>query len=55
MKVWLFKNIVFRYVALATKKLWAILDFFPKTGLFSAVYQTLYIKKNLQQIHKISL
>ena len=26
----LFKNIVFRYVALVTKKLWAILDFFHR-------------------------
>ena len=25
---WLFRNIVFRYVALVTKQLWAILDFF---------------------------
>ena len=40
MKVWLFKNIVFRYVALVTKKLWAILDFFPKTGLFLALFPT---------------
>ena len=30
----LFKNIVFRSVALVTKKLWAILDFFSQTGLF---------------------
>jgi len=32
-----------RYVALVTKKLWAILDFF--TDFFSALYQTLCIKK----------
>jgi len=30
----LFENIVFRSVALVTKKLWAILDFFSQTGLF---------------------
>ena len=28
------KNIDFRSVALVTKKLWAILDFFSQTGLF---------------------
>ena len=30
----LFKNIVFRSVALVTKKLWAILDFFHSSDLF---------------------
>ena len=45
MKVWLFKNIVFRYVALATKKLWAILDFFQKTGLFWSRTQPYALKK----------
>jgi len=30
----MFKNIVFRSVALVKKKLWAILDFFSQTGLF---------------------
>ena len=33
----LFKNIDFRSVALVTKKLWAISDFFSLTGLFSAL------------------
>ena len=43
----LFKNIVFRSVALVTKKLWAILDFVcTQTGLFTALYPTLCIKKN---------
>ena len=37
----LFKNIVFRSVALVTKKLWAILDFFHRPDLFSALYPTL--------------
>ena len=45
MKVWLFKNIVFRYVALVTKKLWAILDFFSKDRTFLALYPTLCIEK----------
>jgi len=40
----LFKNIVFRSIALVTKKLWAILDFFSKTGLFSALYLINLIK-----------
>ena len=43
----LFKNIVFRSVALVIKKLWAILDFFlTHTGLFTALYPTLCEKIN---------
>ena len=38
----LFKKIVFRSVALITKKL----DFVSQTGLFSALYPTLGKKKN---------
>ena len=42
----LFKNIVFRSVALVIKKLWAILDFcFTHSRLFTALYPTLCIKK----------
>ena len=41
----LFKNIVFGYVALVTKKLMGYLRFFSQTGLFSALYSTLQIKK----------
>ena len=38
----LFKNIVFRSVALVTKKLWAILDLlFHRPDFFSALYPTL--------------
>ena len=46
------KNIVFRSVTLGIKKLWAILDFFfTETGLLTALYPTLCIKKNnLQKI-----
>ena len=39
----LYKNIVFRSVAIVTKKLCAILEFFSQTQLFSALYP---IKKN---------
>ena len=43
----LFKNIVFRSVALVTKKLWTILDFFHRPDFFSVLwlYPTLSIKK----------
>jgi len=42
----LFKNIVFRSVALVTEKLWAILDFFfHRPDFYSVPYPTLYIKK----------
>jgi len=41
----LFKNMVVRSAALGIKKLWAILDFFKQTGLFTALYPTLCIKK----------
>ena len=34
----LFKDIVFRSVTLITKKVWAILDFFSQTGLFTPLY-----------------
>ena len=37
----LFRNVVFRSVALVTKKLQAILYFFSQTVLFSALYPTL--------------
>ena len=42
----LFKNMVFRSVALVTKKLWAISDFFSQTGLF---YRPVPYPINLQQ------
>ena len=43
----LFKNIVFRYVALVKQKLWAILDFFfHRPGFLTALYPTLRIKKS---------
>ena len=57
-----FKNIVCRSVALVKKKkLWAILDFFTQTGLFSILYPTLCIKKkfvinnplSLRQIYRV--
>ena len=41
------KNIVFRSVTLGIKKLWAILDFFTETGLLTALYPTLCIKKKI--------
>jgi len=41
----LFKNIVFRSVALVTNKLWAILDFFLKDQTFSALSHPMH-KKN---------
>ena len=46
------KNVVFRSVALVTKKLWGILDFFSHRSDFlpSCLYPTLCIKKNLQKI-----
>ena len=31
------KNLVFRSVALVTKTLWGILDFFPQSGLFTVL------------------
>ena len=38
------KNIVFRFVALVIKKLWAILDFFfAHSRLFTALYPTLCV------------
>ena len=43
----LFKKIVLKYVALVIKKLKAILDFFPHSGLFTALYPTLCIKKKI--------
>ncbi len=49
----LFKNIVFRSVALVTKNLWAILVFFTQTGLFTALYPAVCIKKILQRIFKL--
>jgi len=43
----LFRNIVFRYVALVTKKLWAILDFFSKDrNFFRPVINPMH-KKNI--------
>ena len=53
----LFKKIVFRSVALVTKKLWAILDFFIQTGLFTALYPTLCIKTKcvLQKILSLNV
>ena len=46
----LFKNIVFRSVALVIKKLWAILDiFFTHSRLFTALYPTLCVKKNYKK------
>ena len=51
----LFKNIVFRSVALVIKKLWAILDFFfTNSRLFSALYPTLCVKNYKQKITKKS-
>ena len=45
----LFKNIVFRSVALVLKKLWAILDFFlTHSRLFTALYPFRKKKKNLK-------
>ena len=44
-----FQKYSFRYVALVIKKLWDILDFFTHSGLFTALYPTLCIKK-LQKI-----
>ena len=42
----LFKNIVFRSVALVIEKLWAILDFFfTISRLFTALYPTLCKKR----------
>jgi len=41
----LFKNIVFRSVALVTKKLWAIKFFFSQTGICFLSVPTLEIKK----------
>ena len=43
----LFKNIVFRSVALVIKK--AILDFLTHSRLFTALYPTLCVKKNVQK------
>ena len=46
----LFKNIVFRSVALVIKKLWAILDFFfTNSRLFTALYPTLCEKKKINK------
>jgi len=51
-----FKTIVFRSVALVTKKLWAILDFFfQRPDFSSALYPTLKIKKIYQKILLISI
>jgi len=41
-----FKNIVFRTVALVTKKLWAILDYFPQTRHFPRPVPNTINKKN---------
>ena len=45
------KNIDFRSVALVTKKLWAILDFFFTDWTFFALYPTL----NFSKFHGISV
>jgi len=49
----LFKNIVFRYIALVTKKLWAILefffhrpDFFPPCTLPYKLKKNIFLTKN---------
>ena len=44
----LFKNIAFRSVALVTKKLWAILDFFSQTGLFLKTVGTNRLENGLK-------
>ena len=46
-----FKTIVFRFVALVTKKLWAILDFF--SALYPIPYQKILLISILKS-HKIS-
>ena len=53
----LFKNIVFRSVALVIKKLWAILDFFfTNFRLFTALYPTLCEKKKIyKKIFQITI
>ena len=51
----LFKNIVFRSVALVKKKLWAISDFFfTHSRLFTALYPTLWEKKNYKFFSQIT-
>ena len=44
----LFKNIGFRFVALVTKKLWAILDFFSQTGTVIVSKMRVLGQKKLQ-------
>ena len=47
-----FKKYNFRSVVLITKMLWTILDFFTRTGLFTILYPSLWIKKNHQNFFK---
>ena len=50
----LFKNIVFRYAAIVTKKLWAILDyFFQRPDFFLPCAKPYALRKNLQKSLKL--
>jgi len=52
----LYKNIVLRYVALVTKKLWAILDFFSKDRTFFPTCTKRYaLKKVFKKILSITV